>query len=247
MANFNQEAEQKEFISKVLVTKTELPANDERNKSGVDKTLVGFGRVDEYTNDKGELEKPNARAVMAKVANVNKFLSAVGENNMPLQISAKDGEKDVYMKANCFTDSGISKNGNAYRWYKMAFELQPEIKNEAGEITQQKQTIYATKGNGGYSFDENNDKALINKFNALVANGVSINLAASRNDTLKEHQGLMNALGQFEKSAVFEVGSMKQQGAYIKGFTELDNSGKEKGMQKVLDIATKSQDQSRDM
>ena len=95
MANFNQEAEQKEFISKVLVTKTELPANDERNKSGVDKTLVGFGRVDEYTNDKGELEKPNARAVMAKVANVNKFLSAVGENNMPLQISAKDGVKDV--------------------------------------------------------------------------------------------------------------------------------------------------------
>ena len=247
MANFNQEAGQKEYISKVLVSKTELLADDPRNKSGVDKTLVGFGRVDEYTNENGSVEKPNARSVMSKVANVNKFLTALGESNMPLQLQAKDGEKDTYIKASCFTDSGISKSGNAYRWYKMAFELQPEIKNEAGEITQQKQTLYATKGEGGYSFDKNNDPALIEKFNNLIQNGVSVNLLASKNETLKEHTGLMNALNQFEKSAIFEVGSMKQQGAYIKGFTELDAGGKEKGMQKVLNIATKSQDQGRDM
>ena len=144
----------------------------------------------------------------------------------------------------------------------MAIEIQPEIRNEQGELVQNSQKIYATKGQAGvkgYSFDKNNDPALLAKFNDTIKDGVYINLHAQNNTTLEKYPQLMNALNQnllrrifimkktFKKALVpdkggaqFEVAFVKQQGAVLTENVKLyDNEGKEKGAAKLVQEAVK--------
>lgn len=242
--NSEIQANEQSNTAKVMVFKTLQAAgvNKEGNPTP-EKTLVSFGGVNEYTKDNGEVEKPNARRVMAEIANVNNFLKAVDAEKIPLTLAAKD--KEIYMKADVYQQSGVAKDGMPYRFNKMAIELQPEIRNEQGELVQNSQKIYATKGQAGvkgYSFDKNNDPALLAKFNDIIKDGVYINLHAQNNTTLEKYPQLMNALNQVpdKGGAQFEVAFVKQQGAVLTENVKLyDNEGKEKGAAKLVQEAAK--------
>lgn len=233
MAPIKSMADDQEFkTSKVFVSKTELP---DKNK-----TLVGFGIDEEYVNEAGKTVKPTARSVMSKLAQINALLSAV-ESKIPITINAKDeNNKDVYLKADLWSQSRISSRGLAYRDYKMKIELQPEIRNKAGELMQDAQVLYATKREGGYAFDKNNDTSLINKFGAMCAKGVSYNLSAHNNSTLQKYPKLMQLIDGIEKFANVEIGYIKQQGTIVKSITPIsvDKDGTQKeGESKLVDLA----------
>lgn len=242
--NENNSAEQSKNTASVAVFKNEI--------EGKDKTLVSFGAVKEYTKENGEIEKPNARRVMSEISSVNNFLNSVEAGKVPLDITTND--KQTHMKADCYQMKGVSKDGMPYSFNKMAIELQPEKRNEQGELIQNSQKIYATKnqqGVPGYSFDKNNDPALIEKFNNTIKDGVYINLALQNNQTLEKYPQLKQALDIIPDGggAKFEVAFVKQKGAVLTDNVKiLDGSGKESmGAAKlVAEAATPKKAKSKD-
>ena len=237
-------ANEQSNVAKVAVFKTNMEAGvNEKGDPAPAKTLVSFGSVSEYTKENGEIEKPNARRVMSEIANINNFLKSVDAEKIPLTIATND--KQTYMTADVYQQSGVSKDGMPYRFNKMAIEIQPEIRNEQGELVQNSQKIYATKGQAGvkgYSFDKNNDPALLEKFNNLINDGIYLNLKAQNNSTLEKYPQLMNALNQVPEKggARFEVAFVKQQGAVLtENIQILTSDGKEQGAAKLIQEAAK--------
>lgn len=177
-----------------------------------DKTIIGFGSLNEYNG-----EKPNARDVLYKINQIDTFLKAVKADKIPLTLKTKDYDgMDVFMKADAYFQTGISKEGMAYSYNKIAIELQPEKRAEAGELIQNAEKLYATKSKDGYAFDKNSDLDLICKFNKFIEQGVEFTLSANKNSTLERYPELMSAIKQIQKSANFEIDFEKGRGAYIK-------------------------------
>lgn len=235
--NSSIETNEQSNTAKIAVFKTQIQTDETK------KTLISFGGIQEYTKDNGQIEKPNARRVMSEIANVNNFLKSVNAENIPLTIATND--KQTHMTADVYQQSGVSKDGMPYRFNKMAIEIQPEIRNEQGELVQNSQKIYATKGQAGvkgYSFDRNNDPALLEKFNNLIKDGVYLNLKAQKDSTLEKYPQLMNAINQVpdKGGAQFEVAFVKQQGVVLtENIKILSNDGKEQGAAKLIQEAAK--------
>ena len=166
-------------------------------KTGEQKTLVGFGSLNEY-----EGQKPNAKDVFYKISEIDTFLKAVKADKIPVNMSVKNevGES-IFMKADAYYQTGISKEGMAYGFSKIAIELQPEKRSETGELIQNAEKLYATKGKDGYSFDKNSDMELVAKFNKLISEGVEFTLSATKNDTLAKYPKLMEAINQIDHSS----------------------------------------------
>lgn len=241
--NSSIETNEQSNVAKVAVFKTQIQTDETK------KTLVSFGSIQEYKNENGEIQKPNARRVMSEIANVNNFLKSVDAEKIPLTIATND--KQNFMSVDVYQQSGVSKDGMPYRFHKMAIELQPEIRNEQGELVQNSQKIYATKGQAGvkgYSFDKNNDPALLEKFNNLIKDGVYLDLKAQKNSTLEKYPQLMNALNQVpDKGGVqFEVAFVKQQGAVLtENIKILSSDGMEQGAAKLIQEAAKQKEIQR--
>nr|WP_314997914.1 hypothetical protein [uncultured Campylobacter sp.] len=181
-------------------------------KTGEQKTLVGFGSLNEY-----EGQKPNAKDVFYKISEIDTFLKAVKADKIPVNMSVKnEAGENIFMKADAYYQTGISKEGIAYGFSKIAIELQPEKRSETGELIQNAEKLYATKGKDGYSFDKNSDMELVAKFNKLISEGVEFTLSATKNDTLAKYPKLMEAINQIDKSAKFEIDFEKNRGAFIK-------------------------------
>ncbi|WP_407712488.1 hypothetical protein, partial [Campylobacter fetus] len=123
--------------------------------------------------------------------------------------------------ASTWIHNGVNdKTGQAYSLHKMAITIRPEIKNEAGEITQQQERIFATKNrNGvkGYSFDSTNDKALEKEFLNNISKGFNLGLAAEKNETLAKNPKLMEIINKIpDRSAVtINYDFVKQQGIVV--------------------------------
>lgn len=184
-------------------------------KVDASKTIVGFGSLKEYDGI-----KPGAKDAFYKINEIDTFLKALEADKIPLNIACKnEAGEHVYMKADAYYQTGVSKDGKAYGFNKIAIELQPERRNEAGELEQEAQKLYATKGKDGYSFDKNSPDELIAKFNNLVSNGADFTLAATKNETLNRYPNLMQAISQIDKSAIFELDFEKGKGAFIKSIT----------------------------
>lgn len=221
--------------SKVFVSKTELPDQD--------KTLIGFGSLNEY-----EGKTPTPNGVMGRISQINNFLNAVDAGKVPITIHGKDeNNKDVFMKADCWTKAKVADNGMPYRMYKMSIELQPEKRNEVGELVQEKQVLYATKREGGYSFDQNNDEALKNKFEQIVSRGVDFGLSAQHNKTLENYPSLMAVVNKIEKSAQVDLAFVKQKGVMVSDITPIGQNGEVKQGEKImLNNATEPKKESID-
>ena len=211
-----------------------------KNEQYPGKTFVGFGTINEYDG-----EKPNARDVLYKINQIDIFLKAVHADKIPLSITGKDADgKDVYMKADAYYQTGISKDGTTYGFNKIAIEMKQEQRNDKGELIEPGEKLYATKGKDGYAFDKNSDPELRAKFNKIVSQGADFSLSANKDETLAKYPELMKAVSHIQKSANFEIEFEKGQGAYIKsvqspiekkadGSISQENSG----LKKIVDLA----------
>lgn len=201
------------------------------------KTIIGFGSLKPY-----EDKIPNAREALYKINQIDTFLKAVDADKIPLTIRGQNPNgEDVFMKADAYYQTGIAKDGTAYGFNKIAIELQPEKRNEAGELIQASEKLYATKGKGGYAFDKNCDPELIAKFNKSLESGADFTLSATKNETLSKYPKLMEAVGRIQKSANFELDFEKGKGAYIVSVVspvEKSATGQEiSGTKQMLDLA----------
>lgn len=102
----------------------------------------------------------------------------------------------------------------------MAITIRPELKNEAGEIIQQQERIFATKNrNGvkGYSFDATNNPALEKEFLNNIAKGFNLGLVAEKNETLAKNPKLMEIVDKIpdRSAATMNYDFVKQQGIVI--------------------------------
>ncbi|AIR81565.1 hypothetical protein CFV97608_a0016 (plasmid) [Campylobacter fetus subsp. venerealis 97/608] len=215
-----------------------------KNEQYPGKTFVGFGSINEY-----EGEKPNARDVLYKINQIDTFLKAVQADKIPLSITGKDADgKEVYMKADAYYQTGISKEGTTYGFNKIAIEVKPEQRNDKGELVEPGEKLYATKGKDGYAFDKNSDPELIAKFNKLVEQGVEFSLSANKDETLAKYPELTKAISHIQKSANFEIDFEKGHGAYIKSVQSpvekradgsIDQSSS--GLKKIVDLASNNE------
>ena len=175
-------------------------------------TFVGFGSLSPYENNK----EIGAKDAFYKIQAIDSFLKALDADKIPLNIKGRDPEgKEMFMKADCYVNSGVSKNGDAYHIRKIAIEVQREERNEAGEIIQNAQKLYASKGENGYAFDKNCDPAIKAKFNAAIKDGASFSLAAVKNDTLGKYPQLTNFINQVNEPVVAELNFQKGVGVTI--------------------------------
>lgn len=191
-----------------------------------DKTIVGFGKLEKYTDKNGVEQVPGARDFFYKMQEVNNFLKAANADKIPIQLAGQNERgENVYMKADCYYVSGTSKQGLAYGFNKISIELQPEMRNEAGELIQDSQKLYATKRQGGYQFDERSEKELVDKFNSYLSRGTNFTLSATNNKTLDKYPKLKETINQIDKSANVGIDFVKMQGAVIKNITPIDKDG----------------------
>lgn len=200
------------------------------------KTIIGFGSIKPY-----EDKTPNARDVLYKINQVDAFLKAVEADKIPLTIKGQNQDgNDMFMKADAYYQTGIAKDGTAYGFNKIAIELQPEKRNEAGELIQNSEKLYATKGKDGYAFDKNCDPELIAKFNKSIENGADFTLSANKNETLSKYPKLMEAVGHIQKSANFEIDFEKGKGAYISSVVSPVEKNRQEisGAKQILDLAS---------
>ena len=74
-------------------------------KTGEQKTLVGFGSLNEY-----EGQKPNAKDVFYKISEIDTFLKAVKADKIPVNMSVKNevGE-NIFMKADAYIKPGYPR------------------------------------------------------------------------------------------------------------------------------------------
>lgn len=196
--------EQTKKPTSVFVTVTRYPEKDQ--------TFVGFGSLTPHEKNK----EIGAKDAFHKLQAIDSFLKALDANQIPLNIKGrnKDG-KDMFMKADCYVNSGVSKNGDSYYLRKIAIEVQREVRNEAGEVIQAAQKLYATKGDNGYAFDKNCDPAIKAKFNESIKEGASFSLAATKNDTLAKYQNLTNFINQVDRPVSVELNFQKGVGVSI--------------------------------
>ncbi len=227
----NQNTEQKNANHETSVFVTAGKFKDDK---GVDKTIIGFGSQEAYKGN-----AVNAKNVFYSVGQINNFLKAVDASKIPITIKATDNEdKATYIKANAYYHTGVSKDGKAYGFNKIAFELQPEKKNKAGEITQEAQKIYATKGKQGYAFDKNSNQTLLDKFTKAIEKSAEFSLASTNNKTLERYPQLMSVVKDIDKSAKVNLGFVKTQGVVIKSIDPIEKGGKT-GSAKIISQATK--------
>lgn len=217
--------------------------------AGENKTIVGFGSLKPYQNQEGQQKSPSAKDVFYKVSQIDNFLKSVEANKIGIDIKGTDRDgHTAYMQASTFYKTGIGENGKAFGFNKLAITVTPEIKTPAGEIQQQEQKLYATKGKAGYSFDSNCDNALIAKFNEAVKGGAEFTLRAKKNETLREYPKLMEIVDKVKGgSANIELAFVKEQGAVIKNIVLNDKSGNAIGEAKLENHVTaqKSKDIER--
>lgn len=187
------------------------------------KTIVGFGGLEEYKGN-----KPTVRDFFYKANEINAVLKAVEADKIPVTVAGSFNGEKAYLKVNNYLDQGVSKNGHKYSFIKMAIELKPEVKDEAGNVTQKAERIYATKGKEGYALDEGNPKELTDKLAAVVAGGVQFTLSATNPETLKNYQKLEGLLNQVDKSAIVDLDFKKGEGVSIKSVTSPAPKGAEK-------------------
>ncbi|MBZ7978529.1 MULTISPECIES: hypothetical protein [unclassified Campylobacter] len=202
-------------------------------KVGDDKTIIGFGSLQEY-----EGQKPNARDVFNKINSIDAFLKSVDADKIPLNLKVGNKETgETYMKADAYYQKGISKDGKAYAFNKIAIEIQPEKRNEAGELMQNAEKLYATKTKEGYAFDKTNDDAIIDKFNSLIKDGVDFTLSATKNTTLEKYPNLMQVVNKIDKSANIEIDFVQSQGAVIKSIQSPAGNKLESGTEQIMNYA----------
>ena len=213
------------------------------------KTIVGFGALKPYQNKDGQEKSPSAKDVFYKISQVDNFLKAIEANKIGIDIKGTDKDGNTaYMQANVFYKTGVGENGKAFGFNKLAITVTPEIKTPAGEIQQQEQKLYATKGKAGYSFDSNCDNAVIAKFNEAVKGGAEFTLRAKKNETLQEYPKLMEIVDKVKGgSANIELAFVKEQGAVIKSISVNDKNGNAIGETKLENhvAAKKSKDKER--
>ena len=204
-----------------------------------DKTIVGFGALKPYEKE-GNTINPGARDVLYKISQVDSFLKAVEANKIGIDIKGIDKNDNAsYMKANVNFFTGTTPSGKAYGFNKIIITVQPELKTEKGEIIQEAQKLFATKGQKGYAFDNNCDEKLIKKFNLAIENGADFTLAAKHNSTLEKYPKLMEVVNEIKgRSANVELDFVKQQGVVIKSIKLNDKSGNEIGEAKLTNHAT---------
>ena len=214
MADFDRtENGNEKNLATIFISKTELP---EQNK-----TLIGFGMERPYEKDGKEIELGAVKAFYA-IENARNFLNGVDCRNHPVKIECGlQNEKHTFYTASTWIHNGINdKTGQAYSLHKMAITIRPEIKNEAGEIVQQQERIFATKNrNGvkGYSFDVTNDSALEKEFLSNISKGFNLGLVAEKNETLAKNPKLMEIVNKIpDRSAVtMNYDFVKQQGIVV--------------------------------
>lgn len=209
---------------------------------GQDKTIVGFGSYKPYENEKGTMV-PTAKDVFYKIQNIDNFLKAVDANKIGVDIKGTDKDGNAtYMKADTGFFTGVGSNGKAFGFNKITITVQPEKTNEAGEVIQEAQKLYATKGKKGYAFDNNCDDKLIKKFNQAIEGGVDFTLSAKHNQTLEKYPQLMNIVNEVKgRSANVELDFVKEQGVVIKSVNLNDKSGNAIGEAKLANHATAQQ------
>lgn len=200
-------------LATIFISKTELP---EKNK-----TLIGFGMERPYEKDGKEVELGAVKAFYA-IENARNFLNGVECRNHPVKIECGlQNEKHTYYTASTWIHNGVnSKTGQSYALHKMAITIRPELKNEAGEIIQQQERIFATKNrNGvkGYSFDATNNPALEKEFLNNIAKGFNLGLVAEKNETLAKNPKLMEIVDKIpdRSAATMNYDFVKQQGIVI--------------------------------
>lgn len=200
-------------LATIFISKTELR---EQNK-----TLIGFGMERPYEKNGKEIEI-GAVNVFYAIENARNFLNGVECKNHPVKIECGlQNEKHTYYTASTWIHNAVNaKTGQPYSLHKMAITIRPEIKNEAGEITQQQERIFATKNrNGvkGYSFDATNDQALEKEFIKNIAKGFNIGLVAEKNETLSKNPKLMEIINKIpdRSAATMNYDFVKQQGIVI--------------------------------
>lgn len=245
MASINKSVDVEQTTPNISTpaTKTNVyvSAGNFKNDKNENLTIVGFGSLNPYEKD-GKINEPCARDAFHKLSQIKNFLDATEATKVGVNIQGKDkDDQTVYMRADFDYKTGISKAGRAFGFNKIYITLQPEKTNEANEIVQSAQKLYATKGRNGYSFDKNCDPELIKKFNSLIKKGANFTLAATHEQTLNKYPKLQEMLENVrDSSGNFQIDFVKEQGAVIAGFTPTDkNKSGNLGENKIIETATK--------